>query len=71
MPRELYLRLKKHIQSGRLVIHKDNILSVDQHQIHTEQASLPYDFILLATGFEPTLLKQPMIQSLIKMKVHL
>ena len=66
MPRELYLRLKKHIQSGRLIIHKENILSVDQHQIHTEQAAIPYDFILLATGFEPTLLKQPMIQSLIK-----
>ncbi|MDM7881763.1 NAD(P)-binding domain-containing protein [Staphylococcus borealis] len=65
MPRELYLRLKKHVQSGRLIIHKDTIESVDQHHIHTQHSTEPYDFILLATGFKSTLLQQPMIQSLI------
>lgn len=66
MPQELYLRLKKHVQSGRLVIHKETITSIEDHSIMTENQKVTYDYILLATGFEPTFLKQSMIQSLIK-----
>lgn len=65
MPRELYLRLKKHIQSGRLLIHKEEIISVENHQIITRDTQTPYDAIILATGFKSTLMQQPIIQSLI------
>lgn len=66
MPQELYLRLKKHVQNGRLIIHHDKIIKLENHQIITETSRTPYDFILLATGFEATLLKQNMVQSLIQ-----
>lgn len=66
MPQELYLRLKKHVQNGRLIIHHDQIIRLENHQIFTETSSTPYDFVLLATGFQATLLNQKMVQSLIQ-----
>ena len=66
MPHELYLRLKKYVQNKRLIIHKEEIKDLKSHQIITENLNIPYDYILLATGFKPSILQQPMIQSLIQ-----
>ncbi len=66
MPRELYLHLKKYVQNKRLIIHKEEIKDLKSHQIVTENLNIPYDYILLATGFKSSILQQPMIQSLIQ-----
>lgn len=66
MPQELYLRIKKYIFSGRLTIHENACAKIENHSIITHDGDVyDYDHILLATGFENTLLKQPLIQSLI------
>lgn len=66
MPHELYLRLKKYVQNKRLIIHKEEIKDLKSHQIITENLNIPYDYILLATGFKSSTLQQLMIQSLIQ-----
>ena len=45
---------------------KEEIKDLKSHQIITENLNIPYDYILLATGFKPSILQQPMIQSLIQ-----
>lgn len=66
MPRELYLRLKRYIKMGRLTIHENEIEKIKNHHIQTKDGTeIYYDHILLATGFDNTLLTQPILNSLI------
>src|SRR5699024_3020859 len=65
MPKELELRLKKYVKQKRLIIHINEILEVRDHHIITENDSLFYDHILLATGFKNTIMQQPIITQLI------
>ena len=66
MPRELYLRLKRYIKMGRLTIHENEIEQIKKHHIHTKDGTnIYYDHILLATGFDNTLLTQPILNTLI------
>ncbi len=65
MPHELYLRIKKHVNNARLVLHKNEIKDIKDHHIITTHKSIYYDHILLATGFENTVMNQPIIQDLI------
>ncbi|ARJ14443.1 MULTISPECIES: NAD(P)-binding domain-containing protein [Staphylococcus] len=66
LPHELYLRLKKYVSEGRLIIHQSPIKHISDHHCYTEQEQHPYNHILLATGFKPTLLQQPMVKNLIQ-----
>ncbi|AYU54725.1 NAD(P)-binding domain-containing protein [Staphylococcus debuckii] len=65
MPKELYLRLKKHKQQGELVIHQNEIQAIKNHEIITEEKNYKYDRILLATGFQNTIMRQPLVRKLI------
>ncbi|MCG7341526.1 lysine N(6)-hydroxylase/L-ornithine N(5)-oxygenase family protein [Staphylococcus auricularis] len=65
MPQDLYLRLKKHIEKGRIIRHQLPIKAIKDHQIHTKDGSYTYDHILLATGFKNTMLQAPYIKDLI------
>src|SRR5699024_6940988 len=57
MPRELYIRLKRYIKMGRLTIHENEIEQIKKHHIYTKDGTnIYYDHILLATGFDNTLL---------------
>ncbi|RZH70083.1 pyridine nucleotide-disulfide oxidoreductase, partial [Staphylococcus aureus] len=49
MPRELFLKLKKAESKGRLHIHINEHLRLEDHYIFTPNGRLPYDHILLAT----------------------
>lgn len=66
MPKELYLRLKKHVQDGQLQIHVNEIQAVKNHRIITESESYEYDHILLATGFKNNIMQMPVIQSFVE-----
>lgn len=66
MPKELELRLKKYVMQGRLVIHVNELKKIKNHKIITEHQQLLYDYIIFATGFEETIMQQPIIQQLIK-----
>ncbi|HHS2993643.1 TPA: FAD/NAD(P)-binding protein [Staphylococcus argenteus] len=66
MPHELYLRLKKHIKNGRITVHKSPINNVKDGFVTTENESIPYQQILVATGFEQDFMSQPLIQQLIQ-----
>ncbi|MEB6237640.1 lysine N(6)-hydroxylase/L-ornithine N(5)-oxygenase family protein [Staphylococcus gallinarum] len=65
MPKELELRLKKYVKQGKLVIHTNELQAISNHQIITEHKAITYDHIILATGFEETIMKQPIIKQLI------
>lgn len=65
MPKELELRLKKYVKQDKLVIHINELQRLSNHQIVTESKVIKYDHILLATGFEETIMQQPIIQQLI------
>ncbi|WP_049424944.1 NAD(P)-binding domain-containing protein [Staphylococcus warneri] len=65
MPHELYLRLKKKMSQCHLIIHKNEIEDIKNHHIITSNGKMYYDHILLATGFENTVMSQPMIQDLV------
>ncbi|MCY1584687.1 FAD/NAD(P)-binding protein [Staphylococcus pettenkoferi] len=65
MPRELFLKLKKAESKGRLHIHINEHLRLADHHIVTPNGSLPYDHILLATGFEKAVLNAPFLQHLV------
>ncbi|SCS55399.1 NAD(P)-binding domain-containing protein [Staphylococcus caeli] len=65
MPKELELRLKKHIKQARLKIHINKMVDVKHHHIVTEQSCIRYDHILLATGFEDNIMQQPIIKQLV------
>ena len=66
MPMELFLRLKKYVQSGRLVIHTSQIDDVTESYIISAGKYFEYKHILLATGFYNQLLTQPLIKNLIQ-----
>ena len=66
MPMELFLRLKKYVQSGRLVIHMSQIDDVTESYIIAAGKYFEYKHILLATGFYNQLLTQPLIKNLIQ-----
>ena len=66
MPHELYLRLKKYQQQGRLTIRNVEITAIKDHQIHTETDVFDYDHILLATGYLNTLMTQQTVRDLIE-----
>ena len=51
MPHELYPRLKKHIKNGRINVHKTPITQISDGLINTENDSVPYQQIMVATGF--------------------
>ena len=65
MPMELFLRLKKHEQTGRLQLHHSPIDEVRSNQIISEGHTYPYQHILLATGFVNQLGAQPFVRALI------
>ncbi|PNZ13816.1 FAD/NAD(P)-binding protein [Staphylococcus simiae] len=67
MPHELYLRLKKHIKNGSIVIHRTPIKSIDSinHQIITDDEKVNYHHILVATGFERNFMNQPLVKQLV------
>ncbi|WP_436861030.1 NAD(P)-binding domain-containing protein [Staphylococcus caeli] len=65
MPKELELRLKKHIKQGRLTHHINTLVDIKQHHLITEQYCMPYDHILLATGFKDNIMQQPLIEQLV------
>lgn len=65
MPMELFLRLKKHEQTGRLQLHHPPIDEVRSNQIISEGHTYPYQHILLATGFVNQLGAQPFVRALI------
>ncbi|EOB8349282.1 FAD/NAD(P)-binding protein [Staphylococcus aureus] len=66
MPHELYLRLKKHIKNGRINVHKTPITQISGGVINTENDSVPYQQIMVATGFEQDFMSQPLIKQLIQ-----
>lgn len=66
MPHELYLRLKKHIKNGRINVHKTPITQISDGLINTENNSVPYQQIMVATGFEQDFMSQPLIKQLIQ-----
>ncbi|MGN5883273.1 FAD/NAD(P)-binding protein [Staphylococcus simulans] len=66
MPKELYLRLKKHVQEGQLQIHVNEIKDIKDHQIITDKAAYDYDTILLATGFKNNIMQLPVIQNFVQ-----
>lgn len=70
MPMELFLRLKKYVQSGRLVIHTSQIDDVTESYIISAGKYFEYKHILLATGFYNQLLTQPLIKILFKTNKH-
>lgn len=65
MPMELFLRLKKQEQAGRLLIHHSPIDEVNDKQIISEDKHYHYHQIILATGFHNQICEQPMIKQLI------
>lgn len=66
MPQELFIRLKKYVKKGRLTIHLNELDHINNHQIITVDGKhMDYDHILLATGFDNTLLTQPILNRLI------
>lgn len=66
MPHELYLRLKKHIKNGRINVHKTPITQISGGVINTENNSVTYQQIMVATGFEQDFMSQPLIKQLIQ-----
>lgn len=66
MPKELALRLKKHMKQGKLIMHINELKDIHHHHICTEQYCMFYDSVVLATGFEDTLMQQPIIKQLVK-----
>ncbi|MEJ7445642.1 pyridine nucleotide-disulfide oxidoreductase, partial [Staphylococcus hominis] len=42
MPHELYLRLKKKMSQGRLIIHKNEIEDIKNHHIITSNGNMYY-----------------------------
>lgn len=65
MPKELYLRLKKHKQEGNLEIHVNEIQAIRNHKIITENTEYQYDHILLATGFKNNIMQMPVIKNFV------
>lgn len=67
MPHELYLRLKKHINNGSLIIHRAPIKRVDSinQMIITDDEKVNYQHILVATGFDRHFMTQPLIKQLV------
>ena len=66
MPKELYLRLKKHMQEGNLEIHVNEIQAIQNHKIITENDEYQYDHILLATGFKNNIMQMPVIKNFVE-----
>ncbi|WP_346657959.1 FAD/NAD(P)-binding protein [Staphylococcus sp. IVB6246] len=66
MPKEMYMKLMHAQDAGELIIHETPITKIENHQIHTEDTSVAYDGIYLATGFKMDLMQQPLIQSIMK-----
>jgi len=66
MPKELYLRLKKHMQEGDLEIHVNEIQTIQKHKIITEHDEYQYDHILLATGFKNNIMQMPVIKNFVE-----
>lgn len=67
MPKELYLRLKKYVKQGRLMIHINELKEIHRHHIYTDHHSIYYDHIFLATGFKDTIMQQPIIKQLVQL----
>ncbi|QLK86795.1 FAD/NAD(P)-binding protein [Staphylococcus sp. 17KM0847] len=65
MPKEMYTKLMRAVDQGDLVIHHTPIHEVVEHHIVTDDTSIHYDGVYLATGFVMDLMEQPLIQSII------
>ena len=63
--KRIRIKAEKYVKQGKLVIHTNELQAISNHQIITEHKAITYDHIILATGFEETIMKQPIIKQLI------
>ena len=54
------------MKQGKLIMHINELKDIHHHHICTEQYCMFYDSVVLATGFEDTLMQQPIIKQLVK-----
>ena len=59
------------MKQGKLIMHINELKDIHHHHICTEQYCMFYDSVVLATGFEDTLMQQPIIKQLVKILMHL
>ena len=52
-------------------MHKTPITQISDGLINTENDSVPYQQIMVATGFEQDFMSQPLIKQLIQIMMHL
>ncbi|MGV3244777.1 NAD(P)-binding domain-containing protein [Staphylococcus sp. 11261D007BR] len=66
LPRDLFMQIKHYEKQGKIIIHNTPIERLENHHIISQESSIKYDGIFLATGFSLDLMKQPLIQDLIQ-----